>query len=374
MKLAVFGAGGFVGATLCERLFFEREFEFVPVIHSFSGAGRLARLPLKFTVASVLDEHQLRAALQGCDTIVNCSRGNAVVMRRGMRNLIRAARAANVKRIIHISSIAIYGSNPPPESQSESAAPCPDDPYGMWKKEQDEMLMEAHRSGMGVVLLCPANIYGPYSPFVVGAAAYARQGPLFIVDEGQYATNNVHVNNIAEAVLSALRTDRGWGERYFVNEVERTTWRQFYEDLAAILGVRAKMQFVSRDDVLRAVRASMPVDGRTGFKENLKILGSGEFRQALAVLPAFARLNAWSSRQVGRLGQKQQDWLRDKMARPTIIAKQPADARLDGKFTKEQIKTVYHSPTKAIENLGFRPFSYRQGMQTVEDWLKFTSA
>jgi nucleoside-diphosphate-sugar epimerase len=370
MKIAVLGAGGFVGATLCERRFFEKGWEVVPVIHSFSSAARLARLPLTLRVADVVDAVQVRAATQGCDAIVNCSRGDELVMRRGLRNIIAASRANHIQRIVHVSSIAIYGSNPPKETEDESAAPCPDDPYGVWKTAQDEMLFKAHRSGIGVILLCPANIYGPFSPFIVGVARHLQDGTIRLVDGGGTPTNHVHVYNVVEAMIAALRSNAGWGERYFVNEVERVSWREFYEDMSAMLGLDGNLPSVSREEVQRAcVRHTK----RAGVMENIKIACSGEFRQALSILPAFRALNEGAYRRFIRLNPRYQQWLHEKMARPTVIAKQLKGPRLDHKFIREQLKTVYHSPARIMRTLSFRPFTYRQGMETVREWWLFAA-
>jgi nucleoside-diphosphate-sugar epimerase len=373
MKIAVFGAGGFVGSTLCERLHFEREFEFVPIIHSYGGAGRLARLPLEFRVASALDESRLLEALAGCDTVVNCSRGDGIVMLNGLKVLIRAARRAGIKRLVHISSISIYGSSPDMAAATEAAPARPDDAYGVWKAKQDDMLFSTHGSGLEVVMFCPGNIYGPYSAFIAGAADYARSQPVFLVDDGQHPTNNVHVNNVVEGILSALRSERGWGQRYFVNEVERWNWRTFYDEMCRIVGVTPEYISVPREQVVEALKAAVPDKARVGVVGHLKIAASGEFRKGLAMLPAFSAVNDFVYRQVSRLDPRTQDRLRARVQRPTHIAKQHAGTRLDGKYIRAQIRTVYHSPKKAIDELGFRPFSTRKGMQTVESWLQFTS-
>jgi nucleoside-diphosphate-sugar epimerase len=370
MKVAVVGAGGFVGSTLCERLFFEREFDFVPVIHSYGGSGRLARLPVPLQVADVLDAAQLTAALQGCDAIVNCSRGDGIVMDRGLRNLLDAARKNGITRIVHISSIAIYGNNPPPESEDEATPPVPNDEYGVWKADQDGLLMKAAQSGMKVVMLCPANIYGPYSPFIAGAADYVRRGSVLLVDGGRNPTNNVHVNNIVEAIVVALKSDAGWGQRYFVNEPERVTWRQFYEDLGAIVGVKPEFRSVSSEAVRAAAGGPPP---KPTLVDNVKILCSGEFRRALSIVPAFGAVNDWAYRSFSRVDPGVQQRLRSRLSRPTYIPKQRLGPDLTQKYVREQIKPIYHSPARIMRTLGFQPFSYREGMSTVADWLSFVA-
>ena len=57
-------------------------------------------------------------------SLVRCSlaRGNDAVMQRGLENVLRAAVTHRVSRFVHISSVAVYGSQPPAASVSEAAA------------------------------------------------------------------------------------------------------------------------------------------------------------------------------------------------------------------------------------------------------------
>ncbi|MCH7591909.1 MAG: NAD-dependent epimerase/dehydratase family protein, partial [Planctomycetes bacterium] len=84
------------------------------------------------------------------------------------------------------------------------------------------------------MISCPSNIGGPYSSLIVDAIRKVSAQEIVLVDDGQNATNIVHVDNLVQAILTALETDTGWGERYFANETEPTTWKQFYTDLAAM--------------------------------------------------------------------------------------------------------------------------------------------
>jgi hypothetical protein len=58
---------------------------------------------------------------------------------------------------------------------------------------------------------------------------------------------------------------------------------------------------------------------------------------------------------------------------PLIVKDQPGPA-LDGKDIKEQGKSVYHSPRKIMDGLGFRHvYNYRQGMATVRKWRELAN-
>jgi nucleoside-diphosphate-sugar epimerase len=367
--LAILGASGFVGSTLCERLFWTQEFDFRPLVHSFANTGRLARFPLQLVPVDVLSYAQLKAGLEGCDVVVNLARGNPLQMPGAMRNILRAAGKAGVKKVVHLSSIAIYGDNPRPESRQETAPPTPDEVYGQAKLAQDELVLRMHRRGLPGILLCPANIFGPHSAFILGAVRALRGGQVALVDGGQTPANHVHVENVVEAILAAVRSERGWGERYFVNEADPVSWEEFYDDMRDILGLEGPLPEVSRGEVLAALNAPKP---RHRFRDNFRILLSGEFRQALGMFPVFKRMNEFIYRKFSQASLEFQQKVRARLERPTLIPKDRPNSRLDGKYIKEQLKSVYHSPRKIMDVLGFRHvYTYREGMETVRKWLEF---
>ena len=60
------------------------------------------------------------------------------------------------------------------------------------------------------------------------------------------------------------------------------------------------------------------------------------------------------------------------MDKPTVIPKDRAGLDLSNRYIREQLKSVYHSPRKIVDNLGFRHvYTYREGMETIRDWLEF---
>lgn len=76
--------------------------------------------------------------------------------------LARAARDAGVKKFIHLSSIAVYGSNI--NRIDESTPEAPDSPYGISKLDGDLALLSLQSDAFDVVILRPPMIYGPNAP------------------------------------------------------------------------------------------------------------------------------------------------------------------------------------------------------------------
>jgi len=308
--------------------------------------------------------------LSGCNVVVNCSRGSDVTMLKGLKNIIKASQKNKIEKFIHIGSIAIYGNNPPPGSSKETATPAPGaNSYGVMKLKQDEMVLKLHASGIPSIILCPSNISGPYSPFVFGAALKLLSNEIILVDDGKYPTNLIHVDNLVEAILTAIESDKGLGERYFINEVEQTTWKEFYEELKEILGVKRELVSIPRDEVTRELEKSAK---DINFMDNLRVLKSREFRTAMSIFPAFKKLDDFVCNIFFSQKPEIQDKLRLKLMGPVIIAKETKRINANDPYIRVQIRQVYHSPEKMISKINYSPFLYsQQRKETTASWFRF---
>jgi nucleoside-diphosphate-sugar epimerase len=372
-RIAVFGASGFVGSSLCERLYFEGKFDFRAVVRSTGSAARLTRFPMDIRTVNVLDPGQVKETLKDCQIVVNCTRGDNATMLQGLDNIMRAAKSQGVEKFIHLSSMAIYGSEPPPGSSNEGFPPDPGSmEYGRIKLKQDEKVLAMHRNGLPSIILCPSNISGPYSYFVLGAVSRLKQNRILLVDEGKNPTNMIHVDNLVEAILVAAASDKGWGERYFVNESEPISWKRFYDDLAAILGVSADFQNVPKSALSMG---SLAKQGGNGITDTLKILVSGEFRNSLSMFPAVKKANAFLYDSFNGLNPSMQKWFRRRLERPIRIGKKSEGPNLTDQYVLVQGREVYHSPRKLSQILGFQPIlTYHRGMETTAQWIRFAES
>lgn len=369
-KIAIFGASGFVGSALVERLFFDKDYDFRAFIHSFGNAARIARLRIKIESLDILDYHQVKKKLHGCNVVVNCSRGGTPIMMKGLKNIVKASIKNKIKKFIHIGSIAIYGDNPTSLSKNETASPNPgSNSYGVVKLKQDKMIFGLHASGVPSVILCPSNISGPYSPFVLAAAHKLLSNEIALIDDGIYPTNLIHVDNLVEAILSIVESEEGFGERYFVNEVEKTTWKEFYEELKEILHINTELRSVSRDEVLTTLNRTKKANQ---FADYLRILKSREFRDTLSVFPAFKKINEFACNTFNGLNPNIQNKLRQKLTGPIVIKKESTRINLNDPHIKVQVRQIYHSPQKIISKTNYTPLlNYQQRKETAESWLKF---
>jgi nucleoside-diphosphate-sugar epimerase len=371
-RIVVFGASGLLGSALCERLYFDGEFECRALIHSYGNGGRLLRLPIEVRRVDALDAIAVESAVAGCHAVINCSRGARNVMTAGLENMLRASVKHGVKGFVHISSVAIYGDDPPPASRTEDAVPDPGpNAYARLKLDQDEMVLRYSRQGLPAAILCTMNISGPYSRYLQGAVQALQSGQLMLVDGGVYPMNLTHVDNLAHAALTAVRTGRGWGKRYFVNEVREIPWKRFYGDLCELAKLPGPLPSVPRHYVTAASGESDAGGG--GVWNVVRTLVSAEFRNSLAAIPALRALNEGLYERFNRMSPQFQNAVRARLEKPVYIPKDTSwRAPLSHEANVIQARRVFHSPERIVQELGYRPlYDYETGLETMARWLRF---
>lgn len=371
-KIAIFGASGFVGSSLVERIYFNEDYDFTAFIHSLGNATRIARFPIKTSSVDLLNYGKLEKALEGHDVIVNCARGSSSAMVKGLANMIRAAKKHRIKKFIHLGSISIYGYDPSHEAENEQAHPEPgNSSYGVLKLKQDKMIFDLHEDGIPTVILCAPNISGPYSAFINGVFQKIRAREILLVDEGANPVNLIHVDNLVEAILAAIQSENGWGERYFINIDESLNWKRFYEDMNEIMDLDIKYQSVPREEVLRSISKSQRIE-KSSFGDNFKTMVSGEFRDSLSMIPVFRKTNQVIYNFFNSLNPDLQKKIRQKLEKPTIIKQESNKLPLNNLFIQSQVRQVYHSPEKIKRMIDYKPIiNYQQELETIKKWYDF---
>lgn len=246
MKIAVLGASGLVGATFVERLLDQGDYDVRPIIHSSGNAWRLARWGVDLTSADVLSRDSVRRALEGATHVVNCTAGTTDILIKGLKNILAACRACRVERLVHLSSVLVYGDQPDPESVRESADPRPSPGYARAKLRQDRMIQAAVRRGTPAVVLCIPNVSGPYSRYLAEVLDAMRHGALPLVEGGAQPINLVDARNVAHAIERALVCARADGQRMFVTDGGEVTWRHLIDELMPLADGCPPLPTISR--------------------------------------------------------------------------------------------------------------------------------
>lgn len=257
--ILVTGAGGFIGGRIVEILHASGRGPVRAGVRRWSTAAQIGRLPVQIVACDVEDPASLAAAIQGVRAIVHCAVGSPEVNVVGTRNVLEAARVAGVPRIVHLSTIDVYGradgtytEDVPPKR--EGAA------YGDSKIAAEEAVEEYRARGSQIAVLRPTIVYGPGSAsWTVEFAERLLAGTWLLSEEDTSGLCNlVYVDDVAGAVLRALETPEPCNETFNVNGPEVIAWAEYFRRLNAALGMPT-LPKVSRGKSHLAASAMAPV-------------------------------------------------------------------------------------------------------------------
>ncbi|MGA5423767.1 NAD-dependent epimerase/dehydratase family protein [Streptomyces lavendulocolor] len=250
--VAVTGAGGFIGGRVVERLALGTRARVRPVVRGFGRAARLSALPqerLEFRRADLLDTDALREAFEGCDTVVHCAFGSAgdeadrwAASVEGTANVLAAARAAGVRRVVHLSTVDVYDPAVTGELTEESPA-RPADPadreYEQQKLAAERLVLDAHGPGLETVVLQPGVVYGPWGGQWTTAQLQRPEGDFAALPTGEDTgvCNAVYVDDLVDAVLLAAGTGAAAGQRFLVGNGEQLGWGRFFDAIRSLRGL-----------------------------------------------------------------------------------------------------------------------------------------
>jgi nucleoside-diphosphate-sugar epimerase len=366
-RVAVFGASGFLGATLVERGRTWSNFDLRPVIHGSGSAARLARHGMPLRTADLLAPDSIDRALAGCTHVVNCSRGPAEVMTRGLRNLLEASRRAGVQRVVHISSVAVYEGAQGTIDETAPARPSAGT-YGAMKLAQDTLVARAASRGLSSIVLCPPNISGPHSAFLLEIVRAMRRRELALVDEGRTPCALVDVENLVHAIRLALQAGDVDARRIFITDGEPVTWKTLAETLAPFCDHPLPLPSISRHEAER--RAAEAPARRPSVLRAARHLISSEVRSALRSDEWFAQTEKRLKAIVKALPGLEPLVRRQttNVARPGKVPSGPLYAE---RLLRQQLRDVQYSGTRAVTTLGYIPPVTRgASMQAFQAWYE----
>lgn len=258
MKVLVAGAAGFVGRRIVEALQREPGVEVVAGVRS--ARPHFERMGISQRVFDGEDAASVRTAMTGVSHVVNCVMGSAAAMIATTRNLAENARAAGVRRLVHFSSIAVFGDATGLVSDSAPVSRNVDG-YGQAKITCETIISGAHADGIETVILRPALIYGPGSQQWTGRIGRLlranRLGDLGAGGDG--LCNLVFIDDVVLAVIEALKRPDLDGRAINLAMANPPTWNRYLMDFAREIGAVPVARVSSRQLKLETRLVAIPL-------------------------------------------------------------------------------------------------------------------
>ncbi len=248
-KVLVTGGAGFLGSHLVERLSARNE---VTVFDDLS-TGSLRNLEgakeeVRLHRASILQPKQLAKALEGHELVYHLAAKTSVPESvekpdeywrtnvEGTLNVLKTAADAGVKRVVFVSSAAVYGSSEI-VPKVETMRPEPASPYATTKMVGEFACQEISQlKPIETVVLRIFNAYGPrqdpnapYAGVIAKfTSAVAARRPIEVYGDGDQTRDFLYAADVAEAMelagerpVAGQTFNIGSGAATTVNEVAR---------------------------------------------------------------------------------------------------------------------------------------------------------
>lgn len=251
MKIFVTGGNGFIGSAVVRNLIGIGH-EVRCLLRPSSRTERIDTLPIERVQGDVRDFESVRRGMEGCEATIHLaglsswdeidSPALKQVVEGGTWNVLKAALALSAHRVIFVSSVtAVNGSDKPEVFNEASEFTLKDGQlkYALAKRNAELLCRRAAAEGLHVVVVNPAEVYGPADTSLVTAgnlADFARSNPVLVCAGG---TSIAHLEDVAAGIVAALTKGQP-GERYILGG-ENLTIRQLASLCLELLGRRSKI-------------------------------------------------------------------------------------------------------------------------------------
>jgi nucleoside-diphosphate-sugar epimerase len=246
LNILVTGGAGFLGAHLVAAL--QERGDAVCVLDRPSpSAERPAETDVEFYAGDIRELASLTEPMRGMDAVVHLAAMSAVwapmaeyyaVNVTGTENVCRAALAAGVQRLIHISSWTVYGMGiGQPAHEASPLAPL-NEPYSVTKVLGDRLVQRMiDGDGLPATIIRPDTIFGPGDRVHVGRMSdRLRARRSIIVGAGRNAMPFVYVADIVQGLILALDRPEAVGQVYNLANDHPLTQEELLRALAEEVG------------------------------------------------------------------------------------------------------------------------------------------
>lgn len=217
MKIALTGGTGFVGSHVIEQALAQDH-----DVRALTRRPQPIRPGLTWIAGSLDEPAGLATLVEGCDAVVHVAgvvKGDRAAFRKGnligTEAVIEAAAQANIRRFVHVSSLAAR--------EPRLSA------YGWSKCASEEPVIA---SGGDWTILRPAVIYGPRDSEALALFRAAKLGVVPLPSKGR--TSVIAVEDLARLMLACLDNRQSFHRTYEPGDGKPGGWTQ--ADLAKAIG------------------------------------------------------------------------------------------------------------------------------------------
>ncbi len=243
--ILVTGASGFIGSHLVEAL---KTVRLRALIRD--GMEFLEDIPkeilgeIEIKQGDLLDRKSLVSALNGVEKVYHLG-GIGKPMNipkhkyydinvEGTKNLLWACNETNVRKVIHVSSMSIFGYSRDGKPLTENSPRLPVSDYGKSKKTGEEFAYEYCKiNNIKLIIIRPPMVFGPRDFQVLKLFKAIKSGFFPLLKKGNAKFELCYVKNLVNGIKLADEIGVNL-EAYNINDGETYTIKEVFQEIANI--------------------------------------------------------------------------------------------------------------------------------------------
>lgn len=256
----VTGGSGYFGSRLVDRL---RDRGYRCRVFDINDPGDRAE-DVEFHRGDVRDLDAVRRAVAGGDVVFNNVAQVPLAKDRelfqsvnvtGTEHVLRAAKDAGLRKVVHTSSSAVYGA-PARLPVTEATPLAPGEAYGRAKADAETLCARYAGDGLDVTIVRPRTIlgHGRLGIFHLLFQWIADGANVPVLGRGDNVYQFIHADDLADAC--ALAGERAGSTTFNIGTDRYGTMRQLLEALAAHAGTGSRVRSVPMAPAVAAMRVT----------------------------------------------------------------------------------------------------------------------
>lgn len=225
-KVLVTGGTGFLGQKLALKL--HSLDQDVTVIGRHLKIGQqLQQLGLKFLPIDLTDSKAVIEAIAGYEDIFHCAALSSPWGRKedfyttnvlGTRYLVKACLNAQIRRLIYVSTSAVYFNRCDrfKIKETDSLAKHPIHPYIQTKQLAEQEITKGYQQGLSVISIRPRGIFGPGDTAILPRLLTRNQTTgIPLIKRGKAIIDMTYIDNVVDALILCQTASEDLSGRFF---------------------------------------------------------------------------------------------------------------------------------------------------------------
>jgi len=245
MRILVTGATGFIGGALVGRLLSKGATVRI-LVREPDSATHLIENGVEVVQGDVTDPGSCGNAMKDIDLVFHCAgvlggwgKPESLfwnVNFEGTKNMLEAARKADVNRFVHISSCGIFGPLEDGEAADDNHAYNPKNIYEKTKAEAEKLALRYAKEGLNTVILRPEFVYGPGDLHLLPLFRTIRTGKFVFFGGGRSVLHPTYVDDVLDAMMATSSEPEAVGQAFNIAGEKTVTVKEFISEMAKAMG------------------------------------------------------------------------------------------------------------------------------------------